>query len=51
MRCPAERGDVIIMRPLILHSSSMSDAPEHRRVLHLESAASDLPDGMDWAEA
>lgn len=49
--CPAERGDVIAMRPLILHSSSTSDMAEHRRVLHLEYASVSLPPGMRWAEA
>jgi Phytanoyl-CoA dioxygenase (PhyH) len=49
--CPAERGDIIAMRPLILHSSSTSDAPEHRRVLHLEYAGTDLPAEMEWAQA
>ncbi len=49
--CPARRGDIIAMRPLVLHSSSMSEAPDHRRVLHLEYASADLPAGMEWAEA
>jgi ectoine hydroxylase-related dioxygenase (phytanoyl-CoA dioxygenase family) len=48
--CGAERGDVLLMRPLILHSSSQSKHPNHRRVLHIEFAASDLPGGLDWAE-
>jgi len=49
--CAAERGDVIAMRPLILHSSSVSQLPEHRRVLHIEFSYADLPAGMDWATA
>lgn len=49
--CPAERGDIIAMRPLILHSSSIAQAPDHRRVLHLEYAGTSLPSGMEWAEA
>lgn len=49
--CAAERGDVIAMRPLILHSSSVSQLPGHRRVLHLEFSYADLPAGMDWATA
>lgn len=49
--CPAERGDIVIMRPLILHSSSISKNPEHRRVLHIEYAGIDLPRGLEWAEA
>lgn len=49
--CPAERGDIIAMRPLILHSSSIAESPDHRRVLHLEYAGTSLPSGMEWAEA
>lgn len=47
----ATAGDVLAMRPLILHASSHS-APgtvRHRRILHLEfSAQRDLPDGYAW---
>ena len=49
--CPAERGDIIAMRPLILHSSSISEATEHRRVLHIEYAGVELPLGLAWAQA
>lgn len=49
--CAAELGDVIAMRPLILHSSSPSLSPAHRRVLHIEYAAEELPFGLRWAEA
>jgi len=49
--CPADRGDVIVMRPLILHSSSQSTIVNHRRVLHIEFAGADLPGGLVWAES
>lgn len=49
--CPAERGDVIVMRPLILHSSQVASSPKHRRVLHIEYASGELPFGLEWAEA
>ncbi|MFN8552596.1 MAG: phytanoyl-CoA dioxygenase family protein [Candidatus Obscuribacterales bacterium] len=49
--CPADRGDIIAMRPLILHSSSIAEVPGHRRVLHLEYAGTALPSGIEWAEA
>ncbi len=47
----ANRGDVLLMRPLLAHCSghSLPDIRRHRRVLHLEFAASaDLPDGYAW---
>jgi len=48
--CAARRGDAILMRPLVLHSSSKSDSPQQRRVLHLEYANANLPDELQWAE-
>jgi hypothetical protein len=47
----ARRGDVLLMRPLVAHSSGHShpDTWRHRRVLHLEfAAARELPDGWEW---
>lgn len=49
--CTANQGDIIIMRPLILHSSSQAKAPEHRRVLHIEYSGGELPGGLEWAES
>jgi hypothetical protein len=46
-----ERGDVLLMRPLLVHASGKSQVPtkRHRRVLHLEFAAvRHLPDGFAW---
>lgn len=33
--CTARRGEVLLMRPLLLHASSKADDAAHRRVLHL----------------
>jgi ectoine hydroxylase-related dioxygenase (phytanoyl-CoA dioxygenase family) len=47
----AGRGDVLLMRPLLAHSSGNADpaTARHRRILHLEFAASrHLPDGYAW---
>jgi len=44
----AGRGDVLLMRPLLLHASSAAASPNHRRVIHLEFAAEDLPGGLEW---
>jgi len=46
--CAASRGDVLFMRPLLLHSSAKSTKPSHRRVLHIEYAGCDLPGGLRW---
>jgi ectoine hydroxylase-related dioxygenase (phytanoyl-CoA dioxygenase family) len=44
----AERGAAILMKPLLLHASSPSVEPSHRRVLHIEYAAVDLPEPLRW---
>lgn len=41
-------GGVLLMRPLLLHASSPSTAPAHRRVIHLDFAADALPGGVEW---
>ena len=44
----ARAGDVLLMRPLLLHASSSAMVPSRRRVLHLEYAAAPLPCGLEW---
>lgn len=48
--CAVRRGDVVLMRPRLLHASSSCDSPAHRRVIHIEFAADPLPDGLQWLE-
>jgi ectoine hydroxylase-related dioxygenase (phytanoyl-CoA dioxygenase family) len=48
--CLVPRGGALLMRPLLLHASSASRVPQrHRRVIHLEFAAAQLPAGLEWA--
>ena len=46
----AAEGDVLLMRPRLYHASSRPLAGDnrHRRVLHLECAATSLSDGLQW---
>lgn len=46
--CNLEPGGVLLMRPLLLHASSMATIPSHRRVIHLEYASHPLPSGLAW---
>jgi ectoine hydroxylase-related dioxygenase (phytanoyl-CoA dioxygenase family) len=46
--CALEVGGALLMRPLLLHASSPSHTPEHRRVIHLDFAAIQLPCGIEW---
>jgi hypothetical protein len=48
----ARSGDVLFMKPLLLHASSRASNPAHRRVLQIEFASAEqLPSQLDWAEA
>jgi ectoine hydroxylase-related dioxygenase (phytanoyl-CoA dioxygenase family) len=46
--CAARAGDALVMRPLLLHASSASLHPQHRRVLHFDYAVGDLAGGLQW---
>ena len=48
--CVVKKGDVLVMRPLLLHASSIAVEPSHRRVIHLEYSSCDLPAGLEWYE-
>ena len=51
--CVVEAGDVVLMRPQILHAShrATKESLSHRRVIHLEYAPVDLlPDGLAWRD-
>jgi len=49
--CETKAGDVLVMRPLLLHASSRSTSPRRRRVLHIEFAGFSLPKPLEWHEA
>lgn len=46
--CAVKKGDALLMRPLLLHSSYSAVNPDHRRVIHLEFATGRLPGGLNW---
>jgi len=47
--CQVNAGDMVIMKPLILHSSNKSLNPNHRRVVHIEYSNYKLPGELSWA--
>ena len=49
--CEAMPGDVLVMSPLLLHSSRKALRPSHRRVVHIEYSAMSLPPPLRWSEA
>lgn len=46
--CEAAKGDVLLMRPLLVHSSSAGTNPRHRRVIHFEISADNLAGNLSW---
>lgn len=52
--CRVRPGDLLLFRPLLLHASSKAvpghNSSPHRRIIHLEYAASALPDSLEWNE-
>lgn len=49
--CRVKKGDCLVMRPLLLHSSSAGLNPRQRRVIHFEFSADRLPDQLEWHES
>jgi ectoine hydroxylase-related dioxygenase (phytanoyl-CoA dioxygenase family) len=49
--CTAKAGDVLAMRPLLLHASAKAARPARRRVLHVEYAGGALPAPLRWQAA
>lgn len=46
--CAADAGDLLLMRPLLLHASSKAGRPNGRRVLHFLFAPRDPGCGLQW---
>jgi ectoine hydroxylase-related dioxygenase (phytanoyl-CoA dioxygenase family) len=49
--CRVKKGDCLVMRPLLLHSSSAGLNPGQRRVIHFEFSADPLPGHLEWHES
>jgi len=50
MSCNVERGGVMIMKPLLLHSSGRTSNNQKRRIIHLEFSNKILPKELKWSE-
>ena len=46
--CAVFKGGALVMHSLLLHASSPSASPAHRRILHIDFAATELPGGLEW---
>ncbi len=48
--CDVDAGGIMIMKPLLIHSSGRSTGHRRRRVIHIEFSGSELPQPLNWAE-
>lgn len=48
--CEVPRGGIMLMKPLLLHSSGRTTNRRSRRVIHIELSNHELPGGLVWAE-
>lgn len=48
--CNVPKGGIMIMKPLLLHSSHRTTNNKKRRVIHIELSDIDLPNELNWAE-
>lgn len=48
--CDVPAGGIMVMKPLLLHSSARSTDKKRRRVIHIEFCNLGLSGGLEWAE-
>lgn len=48
--CSVAKGGIMLMKPLLLHSSGRTVNNRQRRVIHIEFTNQELPTGLNWAE-
>jgi len=48
--CNVSKGGIMLMKPLLLHSSGRTTNDRQRRVIHIEFSNMELPAELNWAE-
>jgi ectoine hydroxylase-related dioxygenase (phytanoyl-CoA dioxygenase family) len=48
--CKVSKGGIMLMKPLLLHSSGRTTNDRQRRVIHIEFSNQELPTELKWAE-
>jgi ectoine hydroxylase-related dioxygenase (phytanoyl-CoA dioxygenase family) len=48
--CTVPKGSIMIMKPLLMHSSGRTTNERKRRVVHIEYSNMALPDPLQWSE-
>lgn len=50
VNCNVDKGGIMLMKPLLLHSSGRTTNNKQRRVIHIEFSNQELPNGLNWSE-
>lgn len=50
VNCNVSKGGIMLMKPLLLHSSGRTTNSRQRRVIHIEFSNQELPTELNWAE-
>lgn len=48
--CNVPKGGIMLMKPLLLHSSGRTVNNSRRRVIHIEFSNIELPENLEWSE-
>ena len=48
--CNVPKGGIMLMKPLLLHSSGRTVNDSRRRVIHIEFSNIELPENLEWSE-
>lgn len=48
--CSVGKGGIMVMKPLLLHSSIRTTNGKKRRVIHIEFSDKELPNELSWSE-
>jgi len=48
--CSVKKGGIMLMKPLLLHSSGRTTNNQQRRVIHIEFSNIELPKDLNWSE-
>jgi len=48
--CEVNKGGILLMKPLLFHSSKRTENQMNRRVIHVEFTDQELPIGLEWKE-
>lgn len=50
VNCSVAKGGIMLMKPLLLHSSGRTTNNARRRVIHMEFSSIELPNELNWSE-